>query len=239
MMKFFKGFALAFNMLSIFPFFKIHDFFKGINGYAVMSYPLVGFILGCMLWGLHAMLMPYFATIHLNIIIFGMWVLLTGALHLDGFCDTIDGLFVPKEKALKVMKDPHIGGMGVIFGVTFLILKASTLSSFDTFYLLPFILMLSRFNASLAIYFYPYISHGMGELAKKEFNLKQLLIISLIVLVFGIWFSSTLLVISLVVLLAVSKLFIKRYNGFNGDMYGFLIEFSELILLNTAMVVIT
>ena len=45
-MKTLKGFLLAFNMLSIIPFFKVHDFYKGINGYAVMFYPLVGFILG-------------------------------------------------------------------------------------------------------------------------------------------------------------------------------------------------
>ena len=40
------GFTLAMNMLTTLPFFKVHDFFKGINGYAVMFYPLIGFILG-------------------------------------------------------------------------------------------------------------------------------------------------------------------------------------------------
>lgn len=53
MSKVFKGFALALSMLSTLPFFKVHDFYKGINGYAV--------------------------------IIFALWVVLTGALHLDGF----------------------------------------------------------------------------------------------------------------------------------------------------------
>ena len=111
-------------MLSILPFFKTHDFFKGINGYAVMFYPVVGFLLGTILYVIYLFLEPYMPQQHLGIIIFGMWVLLTGALHLDGFCDTIDGLFVPKEKALKVMKDAHIGGMGMIFGGVFIIIKA-------------------------------------------------------------------------------------------------------------------
>ena len=114
---------------------------------------------------------------HLGIIIFGLWVLLTGALHLDGFSDTIDGLYVSKEKALEVMKDPHTGGMGMILTVTFLILKASSLASLEAFYLLPVILMLSRLNAVLAIYFYPYINpNGMATLAKQEFKKSQILI---------------------------------------------------------------
>jgi len=230
------GFKLALNMLSILPFFKVHSFFKGINGYAVMFYPLVGFVLGVILWVVHSLMQPYFTPSHVGIIVFGIWVLLTGALHLDGFCDTIDGLFVKKEKALEVMKDAHVGGMGMIFGVTFLILKASTLSSFDTFYLLPFILMLSRFNASLAIYLYPYISKGgIGSLAKGEFNQKQLIFISVFVLVYSIFVSITLFITSLLVLFITARFFNKRYGGFSGDIYGFLIETTELVLLNIAL----
>ncbi|MCK4737601.1 MAG: adenosylcobinamide-GDP ribazoletransferase, partial [Sulfurimonas sp.] len=147
MKKIFKGFALAVSMLTTIPFFKVHDFYKGINGYAVMFYPLVGFLLSVILWAVYSFLTPYIPLAHLGIIIFGLWVLLTGALHLDGFSDTIDGLYVSKEKALEVMKDPHTGGMGMILTVTFLILKASSLASLEAFYLLPIILMLSRLNA--------------------------------------------------------------------------------------------
>ena len=237
MIKIFKGFALAFNMLSIIPLFKIHNFFKGINGYAVMFYPLVGFILGSVLWGVYTILLPYIHPIHLGIIIFGMWVLLTGALHLDGFCDTIDGLFVSKEKALKVMKDPHIGGMGMIFGGVFLILKASTLATFNAFYMLPVILMLSRLNASIAIYLYPYLSqNGIGSLAKKEFDKKLFFITITYTLLLGMWVYWGLVVISLLVLFVSKYFFVKRYGGFSGDIYGFIIELTELILLNAIIV---
>ena len=237
MKSLFDGFSLAINMLTILPFFKTHRFFKGINGYAVMLYPLVGFLLGSILWLLHDLLSGHIPSIHLNIIIFSMLVLFTGALHLDGFCDTIDGLFVSKDKALQVMKDPHIGGMGMIFGIVFLILKASAFVVFESFYLLPFVLALSRFNATLAIYFYPYITKkGMGSLAKDEFDRSKLIISFLIVFIFCLFNSFALLVISLFVLLVVGRFFTKRYGGFSGDMYGFLIEFSELILLNAVLI---
>ncbi|QFR48290.1 adenosylcobinamide-GDP ribazoletransferase [Sulfurimonas lithotrophica] len=232
MKKILKGFALSVSMLTTLPFFKMHDFFKGINGYAVMFFPLVGLILGFTLFGIHSLLEPFVASTHLNIIIFALLVLFTGALHLDGFADTIDGLYVKKEKALEVMSDPHIGAMGMIITAVFLILKASTFMLLESFYLLPFILLLSRFNAVLAIYFFPYIGGGMAKLAKDEFSKTQLIFAALFTILLAILLSWKLVLISLLTLVIVSKFFVKRYGGLSGDIYGFTIEVSELILLN-------
>jgi len=231
------GFALAVSMLTIIPFFKIHNFFKGINGYAVMSYPIVGALLGTILWLTYTLLLPYLPNAHLHIILFVLWVTLTGGLHLDGFSDTVDGLFVPKERAEEVMKDPHAGGMGMIFSITFLIFKASSLWFLDTIYLLPIILMLSRYNAVLAIYFFPYIrKEGMSTLAKQEFTKTQLILSTVVVMTFVFLTSSgLLLVFSLLTLFLIKYFFIKRLGGFSGDIYGFLIEVTELVLLNVLL----
>ena len=225
-------------MLSIIPFFKIHDFYKGINGYAVIFYPLVGFLLGLLLYICYSILSPYIPHNHLVIIIFFLWVLITGALHLDGFSDTIDGFFVHKEKALEVMKDSNTGGMAMIFSVSFLILKASSLTYIDSMYLLPIIMMLSRLNASLAIYFYPYVSlSGMATLAKKEFTKKHMYITVFYTILFITFFDAWLLLLfSLLTLFFIKLFFIKRYGGFSGDIYGFCIEVTELILLNLLLV---
>lgn len=234
-----KGFTLAVSMLTIIPFFKVHNFYKGINGYAVMFYPFVGFLLGLILWGFFLFLQNSLPITHLSIIIFSLLVLLTGAIHLDGFSDTVDGLFVSKDKSLSVMKDPNIGGMGMIFSVVFLLLKASTFVSIfaqDTnlVYLLPIILMLSRFNAVVAIYFYPYISKkGMGSLAKEELTFTQVALTSAYVSFLTLLFYKiSLIFISLSILAMLAIFFMRRYNGFTGDIYGFSIEFSELVLLN-------
>lgn len=232
-MKLLKGFALAFNMMSILPFFKVHNFFKGINGYSAMFYPLVGFILGLLLWGTHLVLKDYVPSTHLSVIIFALWVIITGALHLDGFSDTLDGLFVSKEKALEVMKDSHVGGMGMTFTVVFLLLKLSSLIYFDAFYLLPIILMFSRLNATLAIYIYEYVSSGIGKLLKEELQLKQLLFAISYSLTLGYLFSFvSAILVSILVLLVSARFFTSRLGGLNGDMYGFIIEVSELTLLN-------
>lgn len=238
MKNIFDGFALAVSMLTSIPFFKVHTFYNGINGYAVMFYPLVGFLLGGILYFTYLFLEPFVPSTHLAILIFALWVLTTGALHLDGFSDTIDGLYVSKERALDVMKDPNTGGMGMIFSVTFLILKASTLLHFEAFYLLPIILMLSRMNATLSIYNYPYLSkNGIGTLAKKEFSGLQLFISILYSLILVVLFDSWIIMISsLLILVILKSFFIKRYGGFTGDIYGFSIEVTELLLLNIILI---
>jgi len=233
-----KGFALAISMLSTLPFFKVHKFFDGINGYAVMFYPLVGFILGTILYGVNYLLEPYFASTHLHIILFALWVLLTGALHLDGLSDAIDALFVSKDRAVEVMKDPHVGAMGMTFTGVFLLLKASALWHLEAIWALPIILMYARFNVVLAIYFFPYIrENGMSTLAKKEFTSTQLFISTLSIIVMGFLFSKglILLLISLLALLFFKLWFTKRFGGFSGDLYGFMIEGTELILLHAVL----
>jgi len=140
-----------------------------------------------------------------------------------------------------VMKDPHAGGMGMIFSITFLLFKASSLWFLDALYLLPVILMLSRFNAVLAIYLFPYIrKEGMSTLAKQEFTKRQLIISTLFILAVVLFSGSWLLLaFSLLTLLLIKRFFIKRLGGFSGDIYGFLIEVTELVLLNVLLFGIT
>lgn len=237
--KVWMGFSLAISMLSTLPFFRVHNFFAGINGYAVMFYPLVGFILGGILYGTSLVLEPYIPQTHLHVLLFAFWVILTGALHLDGLSDAIDALFVSKERAVEVMKDPHVGAMGMTYTGVFLIVKASALIVIDALYLLPLIMMLSRFNVVLAIYFLPYIrENGMSTLAKQEFIKPQLITSILLVLLSCFIFTSgfIFLAISLVSLLLFKIWFTKRFGGFSGDLYGFMIEGTELILLHAVIV---
>ncbi len=233
------GFSLAVSMLTTLPFFRVHNFFTGINGYAVMFYPLVGFILGSILYAVSVVLTPYLPSAHLHILVFALWVILTGALHLDGLSDTLDALFVPKDRALEVMKDPHVGAMGMTYTGLFLIVKASVLSQLEALWALPLILMLARFNTVFAIYFFNYIrENGMSTLAKKEFTRTQLILSALMVLTtsFIFPFGPILLVVSLFTMLLFKIWFTRRFGGFSGDLYGFMIEGTELILLHVVLV---
>lgn len=235
--KLFGGFALAFSMLTIIPFFKVHNFYKGINGYAVMFYPFIGLILGAVLASIFYALEGLVNQTYLYVLIFVLWVAITGALHLDGVADSLDALFVPKNRREAVLKDPHIGAMGMIFTLLFMLLKLSAFMQMQTLYLLPMLLMLSRFNAVVAIYAFDYIrQEGMGSLAKRELSLGQISLAFIAVVVVAcslncvafLWMALV-SVLSLALIYFVAK---RYFGGFSGDLYGLLIETSELFILH-------
>ena len=235
--KLFLGFSLAFSMLTIIPFFKVHNFYKGINGYAVMFYPFIGLLLGIILATTFYALEGLVNQTYLYLLVFVLWVGLTGALHLDGVADSFDALFVPKSRREEVLKDPHMGAMGMIFTLLFVLLKLSAFMQMQMIYLLPMVLMFSRLNAVVAIYAFDYIrKDGMGSLAKMELTLWQvsLAIVGVILIA---WFDSSQAFLWMVLLSLLSLALIyfvaKRYfGGFSGDLYGLLIEASELVMLH-------
>ena len=94
-------------------------------------YPAVGLLLGAVL-GVWAALLSL-ARYPPGVSAFGVlaaWVGLTGALHLDGFCDLCDGLFAGRtpEDRLRILKDPHLGTFGLTGGVLLLVGKFALLS---------------------------------------------------------------------------------------------------------------
>jgi adenosylcobinamide-GDP ribazoletransferase len=96
-------------------------------------FPLTGMIIGLILAAFYLaaqFVFPMFACI---IIVLGLEVLITGAMHLDGFSDTIDGVFcgeTDKGKIFEIMKKSDIGVFGVIALIFLFALK------FTFFYLL-------------------------------------------------------------------------------------------------------
>jgi adenosylcobinamide-GDP ribazoletransferase len=79
-------------------------------------YPLVGLLLGGSLgaaaYGLGLAMSPSLAAF----LALTLWIVSTGALHLDGLADTADGLFGGRdaEERLAIMRDPHAGTFGVV-----------------------------------------------------------------------------------------------------------------------------
>jgi cobalamin synthase len=93
--------------------------------------------------------------------------------------------------------------------------------------------MFSRLNAVLGIYFYNYISSGVGELLKEELKAKHILFALFYSLIIAYFFSfSSAFLLAILLLLIIGKFFTSRLGGLNGDIYGFIIEITELILLN-------
>ena len=73
----------------------------------------------------------------------------------------------------------------------------------------------------------------MSTLAKEELTQTQFITALIYSLFLTLVFSTPMLIFtSLITLWLLKRFFIKRYGGFTGDIYGFSIEVTELVLLN-------
>jgi len=96
---------------------------------SLLYYPLVGLILGAILAAAGWLLDPVSPLLG-GALILALWVMLTGALHLDGLADSIDAWAGGRGEAartLAIMKDPHSGPQGVTGLVVVLLTKFATL----------------------------------------------------------------------------------------------------------------
>lgn len=94
-------------------------------GRSLLYYPLVGLLLGAMLWLVGTVLENASAPLLAALLLTG-WVALTGGLHLDGLADSADawlGGFGDRERTLAIMKDPRSGPIAVVVLVLLLLLK--------------------------------------------------------------------------------------------------------------------
>lgn len=118
-------FRLALGFLTIFPAGAAQAWTPRRLGRSMALFPAVGLTLGLGLVVLDWLLGMLIPRAVLDCLLLLILILVSGALHLDGFADLIDGLAGGRgrEEALRIMKDSRVGAMGVIGLVMLLLLK--------------------------------------------------------------------------------------------------------------------
>ncbi|WP_438446573.1 adenosylcobinamide-GDP ribazoletransferase [Gorillibacterium sp. sgz5001074] len=121
--------AAAFQLLSRIPFPVQVPFEERVLSRSVVFYPAVGLVIGLLLAGAGTVLSAVLPVEVSAALLAGLWVALTGGLHLDGLMDTADGLLShrSRERMLEIMKDSRVGAMGVMACVLQLLLKYALL----------------------------------------------------------------------------------------------------------------
>ncbi|TQS01239.1 adenosylcobinamide-GDP ribazoletransferase [Paenibacillus ottowii] len=124
-----QAIAAAFQFLTRLPIKAELDFSPELLKRSASYYPLVGVVIGIIVWGFAAITAMVLPPLPCAILTLAIWVWLTGGLHLDGWMDAADALFSyrSRERMLEIMKDSRVGAMGVIACVLLLMLKASLL----------------------------------------------------------------------------------------------------------------
>jgi len=228
----------AFQFLTTFPAVIRRAFTAQELGRAVGYFPLVGLALGGLLYGLENGLSLIFPEPVVAVLILVAWLLLTRALHFDGFLDTCDGLiggFTP-ERRLEIMRDSRVGAFGVAGGGLLLLAKYAALISLPHPSGLLLAPVLGRWALSTAIFAYPYAREkGLGRDMKDNVRWPQVILATAIAVLaawlFAGWTGLVALALAGVVFWLGSGFILRRLPGLTGDSYGALCEMVELTVL--------
>jgi len=239
------GFLVALQFLTSIPVPLKRTLSPEQLGRATAYFPAVGLIIGIVLAVLSWLLDYILPQGVVNILLIVVLVILTGALHLDGFADTCDGIAGHKtvEERWKVMRDSRTGAFGVAGIVLLLLTKYISLNSVSPALIIPvlvFMPVVSRWAIVYAIFAFPYARpEGLGTVYKTATRWPQFVIATTItfavaialfclffpimglILIFGIW----------VVASALSFYFKHKFAGLTGDTYGAINEIAEVMAL--------
>ncbi|HEY3311137.1 MAG TPA: adenosylcobinamide-GDP ribazoletransferase [Anaerolineales bacterium] len=231
----------AFQFLTIFPTVIRRVFSADEMGRSVGFFPLVGLALGGILLGLDGGLRLFLPAHLAAVLVVAAWLLLTRALHFDGFLDIFDGLFggFTPERRLEIMKDSRVGAFGVAAGSLLLFAKIFSIAELANrpaaFLLAP---VLARWAMGVAIFTFPYAREkGLGRDMKDKVGWPQMILATLLVLAVA-WFAAGwmgLLAFCLagVLLFLSARYMLRLLPGLTGDSYGMLCELIELAVLVT------
>lgn len=229
----------ALQFLTLAPPLVRRPFTPAEMGQAVGYFPLVGALLGGALAGLNWGLGAVFPAEVVGAMVLAVWVILTGALHLDGLLDTCDGLFGGRdpETRLSILRDERVGAFAVAGGVLLLLTKYASLGALpDATTALLLAPTLGRWGMVLAVVGFPYArSEGLGRAMKDRAGWPQLTLATGVALLVA-WFAGHRLGLIALGLAAgvtwlVARFTLSRLPGLTGDIYGATCEIVETVVL--------
>ena len=249
-MRFFKRLALSFAFMTRIPIsIKFETKEKDIAK-MVVFFPFTSLFVGLFMYlffYLFGLLGFEFLPIIAALI---AGVMITGALHIDGFIDCADAFFVSKDKkkALEILKDSRVGACGVVacvflFAVKFLLLLE--LNVFSLSYLFIFLAMpvAGKIPILVCAYFSKYPREkGTGKSVITLSKIGEILIAVIMSALF-LWlmFRFKGLIIA-AVLIALGFIYVwvgkVKIGGATGDLLGSANETGEIIFLAAIFILV-
>lgn len=239
-------FIAAFKFLTVIPLPVRRPVTPEDIGGSLVYFPVVGLIIGLVLFALWWLMDLVAWPLSIVFLLVAM-VLINGALHLDGFIDTCDGLAGnrPAEERLRIMKDSRVGAFGVIGAVLVVLVRYVALDSLalEKVFGCSLILMpvLGRWMMVYAITAFPYArEQGLGTLFKKQATWAKFALATFIPVILSVGMGAWLkipyfflvgpaVVLGVWLVTASWAWYLKRkLGGLTGDSYGAICEVAEL-----------
>ena len=147
-----RSLASAFLMYSRIPMPQV-EWKEENRRYALCFFPLIGAVIGTLLllWEYVCGLLDIGVSVKAAVSVL-LPILVTGGIHIDGFCDTTDALAscADRQKKLEIMSDPHIGSFAVIGLCSMLLLQFALFCEVGNYKVIAVGYVLSRALSGLA-----------------------------------------------------------------------------------------
>lgn len=241
-----KSCLIAFSMYSRIPMPRT-EWQEEDMRYVMCFFPLIGLAIGLLLCGwvwlagrlqIGAALFSGVAT--------ALPVLITGGIHLDGFCDTLDALSSrqPQERKLEILKDSNSGAFAVIgCGLYFLLTFCFWMEWYPQgryTWMLALGFVLSRTLSGLSVVRFPcaknsgllaMFSHAAAKKRTAWVLVGYFLLCGGAMLLFGTFVGAAVLLLALGVFGYYHHVSCKEFGGTTGDVAGWFLQLCELALL--------
>jgi adenosylcobinamide-GDP ribazoletransferase len=237
-----QAFKIAFSMYSAIPMPKT-DWNERNMRYAMCFFPLIGVPIGALLMGWLWLCETLAAGTLLTAAVCAVIpVLVTGGIHLDGFCDTVDALSSHQtmEKKLEILKDSHTGAFAILGAIVYFLLDTALWSEYQftvsTALVLLISFVLSRTLSALAlVIFHPAKNSGLlrtfSDLAQKRTVRTVMLLFLVLCFAFLLvldWKSGTLVIVAAALAFwYYHHMSQKQFGGITGDLAGYFVTLCE------------
>lgn len=244
----FNGLLIALSMYSKIPVPQAEWNERNMR-YALCFFPLVGAIIGGIGYGLYY-LFDWLGLPPLLIAAFVVLlpVLVTGGIHLDGFCDTVDAISSrqPRERKLEILKDSHAGAFAIIWCAVYFVayFAAAGTLTLQTYAVFALAYTFERAFSALSIINFRSAKEGLASTFKNSGSraaVNAVCVLWLVAAAAGCILLSPVLGAIVVgcgvaaYLLCVAVIF-KTFGGMSGDLAGWLLQVIELVMLLAAAI---
>lgn len=245
-----KSLASAFLMYSRIPMPNV-EWKEENRRYSLCFFPAVGAVIGVLfVLCRHLCGLLEFSGIFTGVVLVIIPIIITGGIHLDGFCDVIDAKssFANKKKRLEIMSDPHIGSFAVIYLILYFLVQTAVLCEIDkteTALVIAIGFVFSRTLSGIgAVCFKSAKSEGALQSFVKPAHKKSTLFVLAIVNVIAAaaMLCSDVIAGGFAALGAISALIYyrlsayKNFGGITGDTAGWFLQVCELTIAIMALV---
>ena len=242
--------VIAFSTYSRIPMPQVEWNEKNMR-HTLAFFPLVGAAVGAAFWGMDALCrLLELGPLLRSALLTAVPAVVTGGIHLDGYCDTVDALasHASREPLSPTLKDPSAGAFAVIWCCVWFLLYFALLTELESTPTVAACFVLSRSLSAWGVERLPSArpvsgpKSGMGSELKRSSRFPWWMLGGYLVLWAGaVWLWGTLvpalaaLAAAVVVFFVYRSVALGQFGGFTGDLAGWFLQLCELAMLAAAV----